>query len=45
MLDAGATYTLRQVGNDTIIDTGGGNEMVLVGVQLTTLPSNRIFGA
>jgi hypothetical protein len=28
-----------------VIDTGNGNEMILVGVQLSTLPSDWIFGA
>ena len=44
-LDAGTTYTLEQVGADTVIDTGGGNEMVLVGVKLSSLPSDWIFSA
>jgi Ca2+-binding RTX toxin-like protein len=45
MLDPGTTYTLSQVGADTVIDTGGGNEMILVGVKLSALPSDWIFGA
>jgi Ca2+-binding RTX toxin-like protein len=44
-LDPGTTYTLRQSGADTIIDMGGGHQMVLVGVQLTSLPAGWIFGA
>jgi len=44
-LDPGTTYTLSQVGADTVIDSGGGNEMVLVGVKLSSLPSDWIFGA
>ncbi|HXA37669.1 MAG TPA: calcium-binding protein [Phenylobacterium sp.] len=44
MLDPGTTFTVSQVGADTIIDTGGGNEMILVGVQLSTLPKDWIFG-
>jgi hypothetical protein len=44
-VDPGTTYTLHQDGADTIIDTGGGNEMILVGVQLSSLPSGWIFGA
>jgi hypothetical protein len=43
MLDPGTTYTLSQVGADTVIDMGGGNQMILVGVQLSTLPSGWIF--
>jgi len=45
MLDPGTTYVLHQVGADTVIDTGNGNEMILVGVQLSSLPSDWIFGA
>ena len=45
MLDPGTTYTLSQVGGDTVIDMGGGNQMVLVGVQLSTLQPGWIFGA
>jgi len=46
MLDPGTTYTLSQVGADTVIDFGGGNEMILVGVQLSTLNASPgwIFG-
>jgi len=44
-LDPGTTYSLHQVGADTIIDTGAGNEMILVGVQLSNLPSDWILGA
>jgi serralysin len=43
MLDPGTTYTLSQVGADTVIDMGGGNQMILVGVQLSTLPTGWIF--
>jgi hypothetical protein len=42
-LDPGTTFTMSQVGSDTIIDLGNGNEMVMVGVQLSTLPSDWIF--
>jgi serralysin len=42
-VDAGSTYSLSQQGADTIIDFGGGNQMVLVGVQLSSLPSGWIF--
>ena len=44
-LDPGTTYTLSQVGADTVIDMGGANQMVLVGVQLSTLTPGWIFGA
>jgi serralysin len=43
MLDPGTTYTVSQVGNDTVIDLGGGNEMILAGVKLTSLTGNWIF--
>ena len=43
MLDPGTTYTVSQVGADTVIDMGGGNEMVLVGVQLSALKTGWIF--
>ena len=43
MLDPGTTFTASQVGADTVLDMGGGNQMVLVGVQLSTLPSDYIF--
>jgi Ca2+-binding RTX toxin-like protein len=43
MLDPGATYTLAQVGADTVVDMGAGNQMILVGVQLSTLPAGWIF--
>ncbi len=42
-LDPGTTFTLSQVASDTVIDMGGGNEMVLVGVTLSSLPSDWIF--
>jgi Ca2+-binding RTX toxin-like protein len=45
MLDPGTHYTVAQVGADTVIDMGNGDEMVLVGVQLNTLPGGWIFGA
>jgi Ca2+-binding RTX toxin-like protein len=43
MLDPGTTYTLGQVGADTVIDMGAGNEMILVGVQLSTLTPGWII--
>jgi Ca2+-binding RTX toxin-like protein len=45
MLDPGTTFTVSQVGADTVIDMGGGNEMILVGVQMSTLTPGWIFGA
>jgi serralysin len=44
-VDGGATYTFSQVGADTVVDMGGGNEMILVGVQLSGLHPGWIFGA
>jgi Ca2+-binding RTX toxin-like protein len=44
-LDPGTTYTVSQVGADTVIDMGAGNEMILVGVQMSTLTPGWIFGA
>jgi Ca2+-binding RTX toxin-like protein len=43
MLDPGTTYTASQVGADTIVDMGNGDQMILVGVTLATLPSDWIF--
>jgi Ca2+-binding RTX toxin-like protein len=45
MLDPGTTYTVSQVGADTVIDFGAGSEMILVGVQLSTLTPGWIFAA
>ena len=42
-LDPGTTYTVSQVGADTVIDMGGGNEMILVGVQ--TVDADRPAGS
>jgi serralysin len=44
-LDPGTTYTLRQAGADTVVDMGGGHQMVLVNVQLSSLTAGWIFGA
>jgi serralysin len=41
----GAAPTISQVGADTVIDFGGGERMMLVGVQLSSLPAGWIFGA
>ena len=43
MLDPGTTYSVSQIGGDTVIDMGGGNQMILVGVQLSTLTQGWIF--
>jgi len=44
-LDPGTTFTLSQVGANTVIDLGAGNQMILVGVQMATLTPGWIFGA
>ncbi|HEY8004647.1 MAG TPA: NF038122 family metalloprotease [Phenylobacterium sp.] len=43
MLDPGTTFTVSQVGADTVIDMGAGNQMILVGVQMSTLTPGWIF--
>ena len=45
MVDPGTTYTVTQSGADVLIDMGGGNQMVLVGVQMSSLTGDWIFGA
>jgi len=46
MVDPGTTYTVAQVGADTVITLGSPNDqMILVGVQMNTLPAGWIFGA
>lgn len=42
-LDFGTTYTTSQVASDTVIDMSGGGQMILVGVQLSTLTPGWIF--
>ena len=37
LLDLGTTYTVSQVGADTVIEMGGGNQVILSGVTLSTL--------
>jgi Ca2+-binding RTX toxin-like protein len=43
MIDAGAAYTVSQVGADTVIDLGHGDEMILVGVHTADLPTGWIL--
>lgn len=45
LLDSGTQYTLAQVGADTVISMAGGGQMVLTGVQMSTLTTGWIFGA
>jgi Ca2+-binding RTX toxin-like protein len=42
-LDPGTSWTVSQVGNDTVIDMGAGDQMILVGVQSSTLTGSWIF--
>jgi Ca2+-binding RTX toxin-like protein len=42
-LDPGTTYNLMQVGADTVLDMGGGHQMILVGVQMSTLTGAWVF--
>jgi serralysin len=41
----GTQWRAEQVGADTVVHVGPGSELVLVGVQLSTLPEGWIFGA
>lgn len=43
-LAPGTQYTLAQVGADTVINMTGGGQMILVGVQLSSLTPGWIFG-
>jgi Ca2+-binding RTX toxin-like protein len=43
MLDPGTTYTVSQVGADTVINMVGGGQMTLVGVTASGLPEGSIF--
>jgi Ca2+-binding RTX toxin-like protein len=44
-LDPGTVFSLSQVGADTVIDMGGGDQMILRNVQLASLAPGWIFGA
>jgi len=44
VLDGSPKYTLSQVGADTVIDMGNGDQMVLVGVTYSTLSAGWIVG-
>jgi Ca2+-binding RTX toxin-like protein len=44
VFDPGTTYTIAQAGADTVITMSPGNQMILVGVQLSSLPSGWILG-
>jgi len=45
MVDPGTTYAVAQSGADTVITMGGGGQMILVGVQASSLSGDWIFGA
>lgn len=42
-VEGGATYTTAQVGGDVVINLSGGAQVVLVGVQLSSLTGDWIF--
>ena len=44
-LDPGTTYSVHQSGADTVVDLGGGDQVILVGVQANTLPSGWLVFA
>lgn len=44
-VDAGSSYALSQVGSDTVITFNAGGQVVLAGVQMSSLPSGWIFSA
>ena len=44
LLDPGTQFTVMQVGGDTVIMMNAG-QMVLVGIQMSSLPPGTIFGA
>lgn len=44
-LSPGDVYTVSQVGADTVIALGAGDQVVLVGVSMSALPAGWIFGA
>jgi Ca2+-binding RTX toxin-like protein len=42
-IEGGASYTVSQIGANTLVDLGNGDVMTLVGVQANTLPVGWIF--
>jgi len=42
-LDPGSTYTVSQVGSDTVINVTGGAQLILVGVSQASLTGDWIF--
>jgi len=45
MVDPGTVYSVSQSGADVVIGMGAGNQMVLAGVQMSSLTGDWIFGA
>jgi len=45
MLEPDTTYTLAQIGADTVINMGGGGQVILANVQLSSLSGDWVFGA
>ena len=43
LLDPGTTYTVAQVGADTVLTMGPGHQMILVGVELSSLSAGWVF--
>lgn len=44
-LDVGTVYTLSQVGSDAVLDLGGGDQVILVGVSTASLTGGWVFTA
>ncbi|WP_165842903.1 calcium-binding protein [Phenylobacterium deserti] len=44
LLDIGTTYTVAQVNADTVVSMSGGGQVILVGVQASSLTSGWILG-
>lgn len=44
-LDPGNVFTMAQVGADTVVSLGAGDQVILVGVQMSSLPTGWIFGS
>lgn len=42
VVEFGSPYTVRQVGGDAVVDLGGGDQMILVGVNASSLPAGWI---
>ena len=40
LLDPGTNFTVNQVGSDTVVDLGNGDQVILVGISMTSLTGN-----